>query len=202
MKTKLHLKGIHKITLARIESEEASNEHAHLRELDSFLRTCEPMKRRTPFYEIMRQEFVEKLRIFNARYGYKTLIIENATCTDGRTRIAKALSGNISATTEIEVNYVAVGTSTTAPASTDTQLGTETFRKAISSMTYSGAIFYGTAFYAAGEGTGTLKEHGLFIEGSATANSGELLSHLSLGSVVKGAGDTLTVETEIQINDA
>lgn len=196
------MKGIHRITLASVSEPRAKRMHRHLKYMDEVLRNFPHDKRRGVIYQTMRRRFVEKLRKFNGLYGYKTVVIENVTCDDGRERIAKALSGNISTAAEIEVNYCAVGTSATAPATTDAQLGTETFRKEITSVTYADNKFYGTGFYAAGEGTGTLQEHGLFIEGSATANSGELLSHLLLGGIVKGAPDTLTVETEIQVNDA
>lgn len=196
------MKGIHTLTLASISEPEAKKMHEKICFMDRMLRAATPKERKSQIIQAIKNDFDATLRLFNARYGYMRIVLENVTCDDGRTRIAKALSGNISTTDEIEVNYVAVGTSATAPATSDTQLTAETFRKQVSSVTYSGKSFYATAFYAAGEATATLQEHGLFIEGSATANSGELLSHLLTGAIVKGAGDTLTVETEIQINDA
>lgn len=200
---RMGMKGIHTITIASISEPEAKLMHDELRELDLTLqRIREKEGSRTHKYRTLASIFCENLRLFNARFGYRKFVVKNVTCDDGRTRIAKALSGNTATVDEMEVNYVSVGTSATAPATGDTQLTAETFRKAVSSVTYSGKNFYATGFYAAGEATTTINEHGLFIEGSGTANSGELLSHLLTGAVVKGAGDTLTVETEIQINDA
>lgn len=182
---KMGLKGIHKIIHARISCPEAQEMHDKINSLQ----------------EKGDRTWKELLCEFNTRFGIMTRIVENVTPTVGRTIIAKAMSGYLSTLADVQVNYVALGTASTAPAITDTQLGTELYRKLISSMSYTNSYFYGTAFYAAGQGTGTLKEHGLFIAGTASANSGSIISHLLTGTIVKGALDTLTIETEIQIND-
>lgn len=105
-------------------------------------------------------------------------------------------------TTDIGDNlYIALGSNTTAPAAWDTQLGTEVVRKAQSSTTFSGAVAYVTAFFAAWEATGTHREFGLFGNGntttaSATVNTGILYSHVA-ANITVSATETLTCTFQI-----
>lgn len=122
-------------------------------------------------------------------------IFENLTPTVGFQQLCKALSGNIATIAEIGVNYHAMGTGTNSPASTDTQLQTESTRKLLASKTYSNNKAYYTAFYAAAEAVGTFTEIGLFINGTATANSGVLWDR-SLLSIIKSNTQTLTIDYE------
>lgn len=118
----------------------------------------------------------------------------------GKTAFAAQISGDN--TTDIGNNlYIALGSSVTAPAIGDTQLGAEVVRKAASSTTFSGAIGYVSSFFAAGEATGTHREFGLFGDGntttcSATANSGILFSHVS-ANITVSATETLTCTFQI-----
>src|SRR5438270_4342460 len=75
--------------------------------------------------------------------------------------------------------YVALGTSSTAPTAADTRLGSETFRKKVTSYTNgaTGEIFI-NMYLAPGDSVGTnIQEVGFFGGNSATsvANSGVLL---------------------------
>lgn len=105
-------------------------------------------------------------------------------------------------TTDIGDNlYIALGSNTTAPAAWDTQLGTEVVRKAQSSTTFSGAVAYVTAFFAAWEATGTHREFGLFGNGntttaSATVNTGILYSHVA-ANITVSATETLTCTFQV-----
>lgn len=79
-----------------------------------------------------------------------------------------------------QIKYVALGTGTTAPAATDTQLQTEVFRKVLTSD-LSGSIgeLLPVVYLAPADANGvTVQEVGLFIGASATvaANSGTLLA--------------------------
>jgi len=67
----------------------------------------------------------------------------------------------------------------TAPALGDTQLTTETARKAITSRTRSGNVVTFSTFFTAAESTYNIKEAGVFghSTASAAANSGVLASH-------------------------
>lgn len=137
-----------------------------------------------------RFEILQKLGVIEGQQ-----IFENITPTVGFQQITKAMSGNISAVSEIKVNYHALGSGTTPPAAGDTQLQTETYRKLLSSWTYSGNKAYYTAFYTAAEVSGTFDEIGLFINGTATANSGNLWDR-SLLTIVKSSTQTLTIDYE------
>ena len=130
------------------------------------------------------------------------IVFNNITTTAGRTAIAKALSGNAASLAEIQVNYGALGTGSTTPAIGDTTLVTESYRAAISSISYADNVFYGTMFYGLTDVSGTFEEHGLFINGTASADTGTLLCRYLLNGLVKSTSQTLTIETAITLNDA
>lgn len=97
--------------------------------------------------------------------------------------------------------YIACGSNATPPSSSDTQLGTETTRKAVASDAFTNNVASIAVFFAAGEATGTHREYGLFGDGnttacSATANSGIIYSHVAANDVV-GAVETLTLTFSI-----
>ena len=139
----------------------------------------------------------QRFEIFSRIPGLieQQVAFENLTPTVGFAQITKAMSGNIAAIAEIKVNYHALGTGSTAPAAGDTQLQTEAYRKLLSSQTYANNKAYYTAFYTAAEVSGTFDEIGLFINGSAAANSG-ILWDRSLLHIVKQITQTLTIDYE------
>lgn len=108
-------------------------------------------------------------------------------------------------TTNIGDNlFVALGSNTTTPLVSDTQLGTEVTRKAASSTTYSGAVGYVSTFFAAWEATGTHREFWLFGNGdsttaSITANTGIMFSHVSANITVSPV-ETLTATFQISFS--
>lgn len=124
----------------------------------------------------------------------------NLVPTVGKTALAAQISNQN--TTNVGDNlFVALGSNTTPPAAGDTQLGTETTRKAVGST----AFLFGTAsiavFFAAGQATGTHREFGLFGDGNTTtasiaANSGILYSHVAV-NVTVSATETLTITFDI-----
>lgn len=79
------------------------------------------------------------------------------------------------------ITYVAVGTGTAAPAATDTQLGNETFRKAVTSTgngTNPGEGLF-TMSLSPQDAVGVaITEVGWFAGGSLTANSGTLIARV------------------------
>jgi hypothetical protein len=139
----------------------------------------------------------ERFRVFAAIPGLieGQELFENITPTIGFQQLCIALSGNIATIAEIGVNYHAMGTGNNSPAAGDTQLQTESTRKLLASKTYSGNKAYYTAFYAASEAVGSFTEIGLFINGSATANSGTLWDR-SLLAITKSNTQTLTIDYE------
>jgi len=121
----------------------------------------------------------------------------NLIVTVGRSVLAQRLANTVTYTGII--NYGALGTSTTPPANADTQLGAEVFRKTVASATYSDNISYISFFYTAAETSGTYKEFGTFIDGTGTANSGKLFTHVTV-DWTKTTSETLTVDVTYTIS--
>ena len=100
------------------------------------------------------------------------------------------------------VNYIAVGTGTNAPDASDTQLQTENARKAVLSRTNSATVAaISTTFGAAEVPTSTIRELGLFIDGTGSANSGTLLARVADNFAVT-ALDSVFVDWRITLADA
>lgn len=123
----------------------------------------------------------------------------NLVPTVGRTAIANNLSNASPSPANILVNYGAVGTSAIAASNSDTQLGAEVARNPVASRTNALNIAYITAFFAATEAVATLREAAIFIAGSATVNSGTLLSRVII-NVTKANTETLTLDWTITIS--
>ena len=77
----------------------------------------------------------------------------------------------------------------------------ETFRKAVSSAVASSAVAYISTFLGASEANSTWQEFGHFINGTGSANSGTLLSHV-IQTVVKASPNTKTVDNTYTFSDA
>ena len=133
------------------------------------------------------------------RFLVRQIVVENITTTVGRSVIAQRLSG-ITTYTGV-VNYGALGTSNTAAAVGNTQLGAEVYRKALSSGTYASNVAYLENFYTATETTGTYQEYGFFIDGTGSANTGQLFNRFT-STVVKSNTETLNVQSTITINNS
>lgn len=123
---------------------------------------------------------------------------ENIVPTVGRTMIANNLT-SASPTNVMKITHVALGSSTSTPANSDTQLGTETYRNAVASLTNASNIGYATGFYSASETSGTYREIGLFSNGTGSANSGILLSRVSV-NITKTTSETLTLDWTLTIS--
>lgn len=83
---------------------------------------------------------------------------------------------------KLQITYVALGSSSTAPASSDTKLGNETFRKKVTSYANGGSAgeILVNMYLAPGDSIGSnIQEVGFFGGNSASknANTGVLLAH-------------------------
>lgn len=180
--------GVHKFTFCDIRSPKAL---ALQQEIVHILETIKsPNMRYGVLFELYRE--LERL------FCVKQFEVHNIIPTAGRTVIAQRITGTNTYT--LNVNYGSLGTSATAPANGDTQLTTETYRKAISSRTNSNNIAYLSNFYTATEVTGTFEEAGWHIDGTASANTGQLLSHFLTTTTTKSSVQTLTVESTITVS--
>jgi len=122
----------------------------------------------------------------------------NLIATEGREVLARLLSGDT--TYSGEINYGALGTSTTPPNNNDTQLGTEVFRKIAASQTFDQNVAFIDFFYTAGDTSGTYEEFGNFIDGTAGADTGQLFSHILTGGWTKTGSESLFVSCQYTIN--
>jgi hypothetical protein len=123
---------------------------------------------------------------------------ENIVPTVGRALIAETLT-NPSPSSSMLASYMALGTGAATPANGDTRLQTETYRNAVASRTNADNVAYLTAFFDATEVSGTFNEAGIFCGGTASADSGVLLSHVAI-NVVKSNTETLTIDWTLTIN--
>lgn len=142
---------------------------------------------------------VYKFTLKNLETGEERVIEKkNLIPTAGRAFIASRLA-QIGTPQDIKITHSAVGSGTNTASNGDTQLQTETFRKAIASASSSNEVGYFTAFYTASEAVGTIKEAGLFINGTSTANTGTLFSRVNV-DITKSAVETLTIDYSITLN--
>lgn len=110
--------------------------------------------------------------------GYNAVAASNIQITNAGVNLLR--NANSGADNPL-ITYVALGTSSTTPAATDTQLGAEVFRKAVTSYTNgtTGEILV-TGYFSATDAVGiNITEIGFFggITASSAANSGVLIAH-------------------------
>jgi hypothetical protein len=91
--------------------------------------------------------------------------------------------------------YMAIGTSSTAAAVTDTALGSETTRQAFTTSSVTTNVVTLTTTYAAGVGTAALTEAGILNAASA----GTMLSRVVFSTINKGSADSLTITWTITV---
>lgn len=116
-----------------------------------------------------------------------------------RNSLATLISGT-TVTPTFKANYFALGTSSTAPANTDTQLAAETVRLALTNRSsYTNIAYLDVFFPSTSVGGNTYLEAGIFVDGSGSANSGYLLSHVAINQTL-GSSQTLTVNSSITIS--
>ena len=122
----------------------------------------------------------------------------NIVCTPIYEYILKSLNyseeGTPPGVSDIDVSYFAFGTGTTGVTEADTLLGTEYFRKYVTSKdkSLSGKQFVAICQLSTSEANTSITEVGVFSGGSATPNTGTLLSH-ALKSIVKNSNITYNI---------
>lgn len=104
--------------------------------------------------------------------------VKNLTVTTGKRFIAARIAG----TETVGLSYFAFGTGTTTPAISNSQLATETLRKALTECFQSDNYVLSSVFLLASECTFYIKEGGLFggSYASLTADSGSMLCRFLL----------------------
>lgn len=107
--------------------------------------------------------------------------VENTVTTAGKQGLADQM---LASPTLNKPTHMAIGTGSPGASA----LGTELDRNALATKTRSGAVITFTATWAAGDGTGTLTEAGVFD----AASTGNMWCSTSFAAKPKAAADTLS----------
>lgn len=118
-----------------------------------------------------------------------------------RYQLATLLTGTTPATT-FNANYVALGNGSGTPQPTDVKLVNETKRGTFTNRYRIDETAYLDKFFSTTEVQGmTFTEAGVFCDGTATTDSGFLLSRIEMNESVS-ANETLTINAAITITSA
>lgn len=194
-------KGIHTFTLCDARNEKAKklekqiSQNAAARRFVLSIRPHDLSIRLRLLWEEYRYLVDNLHRLFKT----KEVVVENVTTTVGRSVLAQRLGGDTTYTGT--VNYTALGNDNTAAAVGDATLGNEVYRKGLSSGTDSSNICYLETFFTATETSGTYEEYGMFIDGTGSADTGQLFNRF-VTSITKSSTETLNVQSVITFNDA
>jgi hypothetical protein len=120
----------------------------------------------------------------------------NLIPTVGLAYIADRLS---SAPGDTLLSHMAVGTGSTAATASNTTLGAENARVALTSFTDAAAVVTFIATFGAAVGTGGLREAGIF--NNAGTNLGTMLCRVVYDIINKGAADTLVITWTVTASD-
>lgn len=91
---------------------------------------------------------------------------------------------------------IAIGTNSTPAGVNDTTLGTELVRAAYTTSSVSTNVVSLSNTFAAGTGTGTITEAGIF---NNATSGGTMLSHVVFSAIGKSANDSLTINWTITV---
>ncbi len=130
----------------------------------------------------------------------RTLSVRNQVILAARAEMAKRLIGEAAYTGAI--NYLALGSSSTAVADANTQLGTEVARTTVAVTARTDDEVTIDFYFSKGSTNGTYQEVGCFIDGTSSANSGLLFNRALTGGWTKSALEGMTVSVSITFNHA
>lgn len=123
--------------------------------------------------------------------------VDNVVVTAGRRWVLQQINSSQIATAQ-SISHMAVGTSTTAPATSDTALGSENSRIAVNAFTTSNLTsnppsWRAEASWATNQANTTLGEVGILNSSSG----GTLLARATFGTINKTTSNTLSVSYTI-----
>jgi hypothetical protein len=113
--------------------------------------------------------------------------VENLVVTTGKSFVASRMAGSSASV----MSHMAIGTDNTAAAASDTGLGSESARVALTSTTVNNNDVVYVASFTAGtpSSAAVITEAGIFNASSG----GTMLCHTVFGSISKGTSDSLTI---------
>jgi len=119
--------------------------------------------------------------------------INNVVVTAGRRWVLQQIASSVMSTAQ-SIGYLAIGTSTTAPATSDSALGNESTRNAVGTFTTSNLTsnppsWRAEVSFATNEGNTTLGEAGMFNSSAA----GTMFNRATFATLNKTTSNTLTV---------
>lgn len=196
----LTAKGVHIFSICDAQSREAQELERQIQSNASYRQKIIKEGRAT--YTLLKslwEEYRYLVEKLESKFKKRELVVENITTTVGRSVLAQRLGGDTTYTGT--VNYTALGSDNTAPVVGDSTLGTEVYRKALSSGTDANNIAYLETFFTASETTGTYEEYGMFIDGTGSADTGQLFNRFT-STITKSGTETLNVQSVITLNDA
>ena len=118
--------------------------------------------------------------------------VPNLVVTDGKEYVASRMKD----TTKAAMSHMAIGTVSTAAAASDTALGGQVNRQALTSATVAGTTITYIATFGAGSGTGAITEAGLFNASSA----GDMLCRTVFAVINKGQNDAMTISWSVTVS--
>lgn len=114
---------------------------------------------------------------------------DNGIVNNGFDFISNSIGNRAASGATAAMGWIAIGTGTTAFAATQAALITELVRQSATySHTTATKIFAFTTSFAAGTGTGTITEAGVFNQSTA---GGTMLDRVVFSAITKTSGDTL-----------
>lgn len=163
----------------------------------------------------MKQKITEKLkgikgkvRIITYKAGTKEILRTSRWSKNlvvlgvntGRNLIAQRLAGIN--TYSLNITHGDIGTGSTAPANSDTQLTTPSVRTVLSSYDVNNNVAQLQFFFADSIlANGTYREFGTFVDGTSTISTGKMFNHALFSSpYVKASGEDTIVEVDFTIN--
>ena len=118
--------------------------------------------------------------------------VPNLVVTDGKEYVASRMKD----TTKAAMSHMAIGTVSTAAAASDSALGGQVNREALTSATVAGTTITYIATFGAGSGTGAITEAGLFNASSA----GDMLCRTVFAVSNKGQNDAMTISWSVTVS--
>ena len=141
---------------------------------------------------MLRDDFEMKGHLAIAINGEVVCEVPNLVVDTGKAFVASRMKDD----TATAMSHMAIGTSTTAASSSDTTLGSEADRQALTSTTVTDNDITYVATFGAGDGTGAITEAGIFN----AASSGTLLCRTVFSVVNKGASDSMTITWTVTVS--
>lgn len=130
----------------------------------------------------------------------RQIVRKNLVVLSGREVFARLLVADTTYTGAI--NYGALGSGNTAVASSDTVLDTEVKRKQVASSSRTNEQVNIDFYYSKSDTNGTYEEFGTFIDGTASADTGQLFNRVLTGGWTKSSSEAMTVSVQFNVNES